>query len=80
MSVEDAVSSGRLDLAVLSDRKACLFEFKVAERAEPGAALAQLKERRYADKHRTPGRTVHLIGAEVSAERRDIVAFDVERA
>ncbi len=80
VSVEDAVSSGRLDLAVLSDRRACVFEFKVAERAEPGAALAQLKARRYADKHRTPGRTVHLIGAEVSAERRDIVAFDVERA
>ena len=80
VSVEDAVSSGRLDLAVLSDRKACLFEFKVAERAEPGAALAQLKERRYADKHRTSSRAVHLIGVEISAERREIVAFDVERA
>ena len=53
---------------------------EVAERAEPGAALAQLKERRYADKHRTPGRAVHLIGVEISAERREIVAFDVERA
>ena len=45
-----------------------------------GAALAQLKARRYADKYRAPGRTVHLIGVEVSAETRDITAFDVEPA
>ena len=43
-----------------------------------GAALAQLKARRYADKYRAPGRNVHLIGVEVSAETRDITAFDVE--
>ena len=44
------------------------------------AALAQLKAHRYADKYRAPGRNVHLIGVEVSAETRDITAFDVERA
>ena len=45
-----------------------------------GAALAQLKARRYADKYRVPDRNVHLIGVEVSAETRDIAAFEVERA
>ena len=44
------------------------------------AALAQLKAHRYADKYRAPGRMVHLIGVEVSAETRDVTAFDVERA
>ena len=48
-------------------------------RAE-GAALAQLKARRYADKHRAPGRAVHLIGVEISAESRDIAAFETEPA
>ena len=80
VSVEDATSRGRLDLAVLFDGNACLFEFKVAERAGRGAALAQLRERRYADKYRTPGRAVHLIGVEISAETRDLAAFDVEYA
>ena len=42
------------------------------------AALAQLKARRYADKYRAPGRTVHLIGVEIGAATRDITAFDVE--
>ena len=44
------------------------------------AALAQLTARRYADKYRAPGRNVHLIGVEVSAETRDITAFDVAPA
>ena len=33
-----------------------LFEFKVAEMAPPGSALAQLKERQYADKYRGQGK------------------------
>ena len=80
VSVEDATSRGRLDMAVRLENSAYLFEFKVAERSEEGAALAQLQARRYADKYRAPGRMVHLIGVEVSAETRDITAFDVEPA
>ena len=80
LAVEDATSRGRLDLAVRLENSAYLFEFKVAERSEQGAALAQLQARRYADKYRAPSRTVHLIGVEVSAETRDVTAFDVERA
>ncbi len=78
--VEDASSRGRLDMAVLLAGNAYLFEFKVAERSEKGAALAQLKERGYADRHRARGRSVHLIGVEIGAESRDIVAFDAESA
>ena len=80
VAVEDATSRGRLDMAVVTDGAAFLFEFKVAERSEPGTALAQLRARRYADKHRAPGRAVHLIGVEISAGKRDITAFDVETA
>ncbi len=45
-----------------------------------GAALAQLKARRYADQYHAPGRNIHLNGVEVGAETRDITAFDVEPA
>ena len=58
------------------DKSVYLFEFKVAERSAAGAALAQLQARGYADKHRAPGRAVHLVGVETSAESRDVVAFD----
>ena len=95
VTVEDATSRGRLDLAVVMGGAAFLFEFKVAERtarsSRPGgasadrprpenAALAQLRARRYADKYRAPGRAVHLIGVEISAAERDVAAFDVEPA
>ena len=65
-----------LDLTVRLGGNAYLFEFKVAERLDPGAALAQLQERRYADKYRAAGRAIHLIGVEVSAATRAIVAFE----
>ena len=87
VAVEDATSRGRLDMAVVTDGAAYLFEFKVATRAADadrgGAAadrpaLAQLKARRYADKYRAAGRRVHLIGVEIGAGTRDIAAFDVE--
>ena len=80
VAVEDASGRGRLDMAVFLAGNAYLIEVKVAERSEPGAALAQLRERRYADKHRAPGRAVHLIGVEVSSAARDVTAFDTESA
>ena len=95
VAVEDATSHGRLDMAVVLGGNAYLFEFKVAGRTAKGhrgedaggdpspangAALAQLKARRYADKYRAPNRRVHLIGVEIGAETRNLTTFDVEPA
>ena len=77
--VEDSSSHGRLDMAVLFNDNIYLFEFKVVELASAGAAMAQLQERRYADKYRALGQPIHLIGVEFSKDERNIVAFDVER-
>ena len=38
--------------------------------------MAQLQDRAYADKHRAPGITVHLVGVEFSSESRNVVAFE----
>ena len=78
VAVEDGTSRGRLDMALRFNEQVYLFEFKVVELAPEGAALAQLKARRYADKYRAPGRPIHLIGVEFSREERNIAAFDVE--
>ena len=45
-----------------------------------GAAMAQLKERRYADKYRGTGEPIHLVAVEFSRDTRNVVAFEVERA
>ena len=78
--VEDSSSHGRLDMAVLFNDHVYLFEFKVVEMASSGAALAQLKERGYADKYRGLGQPMYLIGVEFSKDERNVAAFDVERA
>ena len=75
--VEDSTNRGRLDLAVLLDARVYLFEFKVAERASEGSALAELLDRRYADKYRDTNASIHLIGVEFSQATRDLTAFDV---
>ena len=80
VTVEDSTSHGRLDMAVRFNGNVYLFEFKVVEMAPEGTAMAQLKERRYADKYRGPGLPIHLIGVEFSRETRNVVAFEVERS
>ena len=80
ITVEDSSSHGRLDMAVRFNDQVYLFEFKVVELASAGAALAQLQERRYADKYRDLGQPIHLIGVEFSRDERNIAAFDVEQA
>ncbi len=44
-----------------------------------GKALQQLKDRRYAAKYRARGEPIHLIGVEVSKERRSVVGFEIEK-
>ena len=55
-----------------------LFELKVVEIAGEGAAMAQLKARRYADKYCGAGEPIHLVAVEFSRDTRNVVAFEVE--
>ena len=73
--LEDATNQGRIDMTVLFEGRAYLFEFKVVELEPQGKALQQLQDRSYADKYRADG-PVHLIGVEFSRESRNIVAFE----
>ena len=67
-------------MAVLFNGTVYLFEFKVVELASAGAAMTQLKERRYADKYRALGQPIYLIAIEFSKDTRNLAAFEVERA
>ena len=74
--VEESTNSGRLDMAVRFGERVLIFEFKVVEQAGEGAAMAQLRNRRYADRYRAPGVRVHLIGVEFSSASRNVVVFE----
>ncbi len=78
ITLEDATSKGRIDMAVRFNGHIWLFEFKVVEMEPEGKALQQLKERQYADKYRQYGEPIHLIGVEFSRDSRNIVGFDLE--
>ena len=76
VTVEDSGSGGRLDMAVRVASRICLFEFKILERTGPGAAMAQLKARGYADKYRHLGLPVHLIGVAFSLKKRNVAEIE----
>ena len=65
-------------MAVRFNGNVYLFEFKVLEAAPDGAAMAQLKEKRYADKYRGSGRPIHLVAVEFSRDARNVVGFEAE--
>ena len=73
---EDSSSHGRVDMAVLFNANVYLFEFKMVETNATGEALAQLERAGYADKYRSRGEPIHLIGVEFSKKSRNIVLFD----
>ena len=78
VTVEDSTNHGRLDMAVCFNANVYLFELKVVEMAGDGAAMAQLKTRRYADKYRGAGEPIHLVAVEFSRDTRNVTAFEVE--
>ena len=80
VTVEDSGSRGRADMTVRTGRRVYLFEFKVVEQAGPGAAMAQLQTKGYADKYRALGEPIHLVAVEFSSASRSVVAFAHELA
>ena len=79
VTVEDSSSHGRLDMAVRFSGNVYLFEFKVVEMEPEGAAMAQLRDRGYAEKYRGGSGEVFLVGVEFSRETRNVVGFEVRR-
>jgi len=77
LTVEDATHKGQCGEVLDFNGHIYLFEFKVVEQVPEGRALAQLRARDYAAKHRASGKPIHLIGVEFSREQRQIVAFEV---
>ncbi|GAB1387801.1 ATP-binding protein [Melaminivora sp.] len=75
--LEDVTNQGRIDMTVLFNGQVYLFEFKVVEQTPEGKALAQLQAKNYAEKYRSRGEPMHLIGVEFSSSARNVVGFEV---
>ena len=55
-----------------------MFIFSNSKTKPEGHALAQIKERGYADKYKARNEPIHLIGVEFSKESRNVVGLDYE--
>jgi hypothetical protein len=76
---EDISNHGQADLTVILGHQVYVMEFKVidAETLDDNPALAQLQQRRYADKYRgDPAKTVHEVGWIFSRTLRGLVRAD----
>ena len=83
--VEDASSRGRADMVVLTGGQVFVLEFKMAENEEDAdvaldAAIAQMRERGYAEKYRARGGPIHLIGVACGREARNLLEIRAELA
>ena len=83
--VEDASSRGRADMVVLLGGQVFVLEFKMAKgsndaNAALDAAIAQMRERNYAEKYRDRGEPVHLVGVVCEQEARNLLEIRAEPA
>jgi len=81
---EDTTNKGRIDMSVRFAGRVYLFEFKVNEIGGPGAAMAQLKARKYHEKFMKPDVSgtvpeIFLIAVEFSRDERNVTDFAWEK-
>jgi hypothetical protein len=79
--VEDSTNHGRIDMTVLHEGRVFIMEFKVVELDRTsGAAIEQIRRKRYWEKYQTAGAAeIILIGVEFSKAERNITAYEWER-
>jgi hypothetical protein len=76
---EVRTARGRIDVVVELTEGVFIFEFKLEEADDAKAALAQIKERGYAEPYRMMEKPVHLIGAVFGTKEGGVIDWTAER-
>lgn len=76
VTAEDRQAKGRADLVAETPERVFVFELKVD--GTPQEALAQIKERGYAEPYRHSGKAVHLIGLSFDGKTRRLTGTAAE--
>ena len=77
VTCEDTQAQGRADLVVTARQAIYVFELKRDESA--AAALAQVREKGYAEPYRADGRPVYLVGLNFDSQTRQLTDAAAER-
>jgi len=78
VQAEVRTSRGRIDALVELEEGVYIFEFKLEGAGDVQDALAQIKERGYAEPYRMADRPVYLIGAVFGTKERGVIDWAVE--
>ncbi len=83
--VEETSHRGRADMVLLHAGQVFVFEFKMAEDGEDAdmamaRAMRQIRDRGYAEKYRSRGEPIHLVGAVFGRSERNLLAVRAERS
>jgi hypothetical protein len=77
-AVEIHSSRGRSDLEITLPETRYIMEFKLSGKQDVDAALAQIKNKGYAEQYMAGGRQIVLVGAVFDPEKRNIVEWTYE--
>jgi hypothetical protein len=77
LNVEVHTNRGRIDAVMEGKDWIMIFEFKVNESAQE--ALAQIKEKGYADQYRFQQKAIYLIGINFNSKKRNVTDYVVEQ-
>ena len=77
VTAEDRQAHGRADLVAETPERVFVFELKVD--GTPQEALAQIKEKGYAEPYRHSGKEVHLIGLSFDGQTRHLTGTAADR-
>jgi hypothetical protein len=75
IQAEVRTSRGRIDAVIERKTRVYIFEFKLGDSAE--AALAQIRERGYADPYRQSGKQIILVGVKFDMAERGIADWQI---
>ncbi len=69
---EDVTSQGRIDLTVFLENSIIIIEFKLSTQGNAASAIAQIKEKHYADKYVSHKKTIYLLGLSFDPLHRNV--------
>ena len=77
INVEEPTNNGRMDMTVFFADRVYIFEFKVIRQSsDKGSALAQIQDKKYAQKYQGLGKKIYEIGVEFDEKSLE-VGFEV---
>jgi len=83
LQVEDMSSHGRADMVVFHEGQVFVLEFKMLRSGEKadkalGRAMAQMRDKGYAEKYRDRGEPIHLVGMVFGRQKRSLLEIRAE--